>query len=204
YLESWGDAEGRTGFYSLLQPTIAPLFKTRYFQTALLKWSGNDADYEDYFKEFWIKKLGSQGVFDKALQDGVVEPETLSFASAQYNSAGEAGAASKVGAGSPAGKAELVLYQKVSMGSGAAANNPWLQEMPDPITRATWDNYAVISYAMAAELGLKLDDQYEVEFHKPVVAFTINGKELKLPILATPGVHPNVIAVALGSGRREA
>lgn len=65
YLESWGDAEGRTGFFSLLQPTIAPLFKTRYFQTSLLKWSGNDTDYEDYFKNYWITKLGSQVLLTK-------------------------------------------------------------------------------------------------------------------------------------------
>ncbi|HEX5027066.1 MAG TPA: TAT-variant-translocated molybdopterin oxidoreductase [Agriterribacter sp.] len=203
YLESWGDAEGRAGFFSLLQPTIAPLFKTRYFQTALLKWSGNDTDYEDYFKNYWVTKLGGQGVFDKALQDGVVEPASLAFASTPFNGGGIADAASKLSSGAAAGKAELVIYQKVSLGTGAAANNPWLQEMPDPITRATWDNYAIISYAMAAELGIKLDDQYEVEYKKPVVAFTINGKEVKLPILAIPGMHPNIIAIAVGYGRAE-
>lgn len=204
YLESWGDAEGRTGFYSLLQPTIAPLFKTRYLQTSLLKWSGNDTDYETYFKEYWLKKLGDQSVLDKALQDGVVEPETLSFSSTAYNVAGLSdAAAATTGSGAKGAKAELVLYQTVALGSGAAANNPWLQEMPDPITRATWDNYAMISYAMAAELGIKLDDKYEVEYHKPVIAFTINGKELKLPILAIPGMHPNVIGIAVGYGRSE-
>lgn len=203
YLESWGDAEGRTGFYSLLQPTIAPLFKTRYFQTSLLKWSGNNTDYEDYFKNHWLTQLGNQGAFDKALQDGVVEPASLTFSNTLYSDAGVANAASKIGGGKAEGKAEVVLYQKVSIGSGAAANNPWLQEMPDPVTRATWDNYAVISYAMAAELGIKLDDKYEVEFHKPLVAFTINGKEVKLPVLAIPGMHPNVIGIAVGYGRSE-
>lgn len=201
YLESWGDAEGRTGFFSLLQPTIAPLFKTRYFQTSLLKWSGSDLDYETYFKEYWLKQLGDQSTLDKALQDGVVEPASLSFASAPYNGAGLSDAASAVGAAPKGGKAELVLYQSVALGSGAAANNPWLQEMPDPVTRATWDNYAMISYAMAAELGIKLNDKYEVEFQKPVVAFTINGQEVKLPILAIPGMHPNVIGIAVGYGR---
>ncbi|MBW7892134.1 MAG: 4Fe-4S dicluster domain-containing protein, partial [Chitinophagaceae bacterium] len=201
FLESWGDAEGRVGFYSLLQPTIAPLFKTRYFQTSLLKWSGSETDYEDYFKQYWLTKLGSQSTLDKALQDGVVEPASLSFSATPYNAAGESAAAAKVGGKAASGKAEVVLYQKVSIGSGSAANNPWLQEMPDPITRSTWDNYAVISYAMAAELGIKLDDKYEVEYHKPVVAFTINGKEVKLPILAIPGLHPNVIGIAVGYGR---
>ena len=57
-----------------MQPTIYPLFKTRPFQTSLLKWSGNDTDYDTYFKNYWTGKLGSDEAFEKALQDGVLEP----------------------------------------------------------------------------------------------------------------------------------
>ncbi len=203
YLESWGDAEGRVGFFSLLQPTIAPLFKTRYFQTSLLKWSGNDTDYEDYFKNYWITKLGSQSALDQALQNGIIEPADESFAPATYSAAGLSEAVAKAAATKVLSGTEVVLYQKVSIGSGAAANNPWLQEMPDPISRATWDNYAMISYDMAKGLGIKLDDHYEVEVHKPVIEFTIDGKPVELPILAIPGMHPNVVALAVGYGRGE-
>ncbi|MBX2922018.1 MAG: TAT-variant-translocated molybdopterin oxidoreductase [Chitinophagaceae bacterium] len=203
YLESWGDAEGRAGLISLQQPTIDHLFRTRYFQTSLLKWSGSNLDYEDYFKNHYVTKLGSQSAFDQALQDGFIEPKELTTASTPYNGAAVADAASKASAIKAGSDIELVLYQKVSMGSGAAANNPWLQEMPDPISRATWDNYAMISYKMAADLGIKLDDHYEVEFTKPVVEFTINGNPVKLPILAIPGMHDKVIAVAVGYGRGE-
>ena len=76
YLESWGDAEPKSGFISFLQPTIYPLFKTRPFQTSLLKWSGNNTDYDTYFKNYWTAKLGSLEAFDKALQDGVIETAT--------------------------------------------------------------------------------------------------------------------------------
>ena len=203
FLESWGDAEGRTGYFSLQQPTIEHIFATRPFQTSLLKWSGSDIDYEDYFKKFWLGKLGSQGALDKALQDGVVEPETVAVAGLTFNNAPVSDAASKVGAIQPGANVELVLYQKVSLGSGANANNPWLQEMPDPISRATWDNYVMISYTMAKELGIVLDDHYEVEVTKPVVEFTIGGKAVKLPILAIAGMHPKVIALAVGYGRGE-
>jgi len=203
YLESWGDAEGREGMYALLQPTIAPLFKTRYFQTSLLKWSGNDTDYEDYFKNYWVTKLGGQSAFDQALQSGIIEPATEAFAPAAYTAAGLAEAVSKAAAAKISNAVEVVLYQKVSIGSGAAANNPWLQEMPDPISRATWDNYAMISYDMAKELGIKLDDHYEVEVHKPVIELTIDGKPVELPVLAIPGMHPKVVAVAVGYGRSE-
>lgn len=202
YLESWGDAEARTGFYSLMQPTIEHLFSTRPFQTSLLKWSGNNSDYEEYFKKYWVEKLGGQMAFDAALQSGVVEPADVSFASTPYTGAAAvADAAAKTASIKTGGNAELVLYQKVSIGSGAAANNPWLQEMPDPISRATWDNYVMISYSLAKELNITLDDSYEVEYKKPVVEFTINGKAVKLPILAIAGMHPKVIALAVGYGR---
>jgi molybdopterin-containing oxidoreductase family iron-sulfur binding subunit len=202
YLESWGDAEAKTGHISFIQPVIAPLFKTRAFQTSLLKWSGSNTEYGDYFKKFWLDRLGSQEAWDKVLQDGVLESVPLPLAAA-YNNTHIANAASAIAAGKKGGKAELVLYAKVSMGSGKQANNPWLQEMPDPITKATWDNYAIISYAMAKELGIKIDDNYEVEVFKPVIKIKAAGKELSLPILAIPGMQPNTIAIAVGYGRSE-
>lgn len=202
YLESWGDAEAKTGYTSFLQPTITPIFKTRAFQSTLLKWSGNGADYAEYFKKYWITKLGSQEALDKALQDGVIE-SAPGVAGAAYNGSALAGAAAALAAAKKGGKAELVIYPKVSLGSGKYANNPWLQELPDPITKATWDNYAIISFATAKELGIAVDDNYEVEVTKPVITLKAGGKEMKLPVLVIPGMHPNVIAVAVGYGRSE-
>lgn len=175
FLESWGDAEPKTGYISFLQPTIAPLFKTRAFQTSLMKWSGNNTDYGDYVRNYWLSKLGSQDVLDKALQDGVLETASLP-ATAAFNAGAVASAATALSSAKKGGKAELVLYSKISMGSGKDANNPWLQELPDPVTKATWDNYAVISYAMAKELGIKIDDTYEVEVGKPVITIKAGGK----------------------------
>lgn len=202
FLESWGDAEPVSGHVSFIQPTIAPLFKTRAFQTSLLKWSGNNTEYAAYMKEFWIAALGSQDAFDKALQDGVIETPAA-VAAGSFNSGAVAAAASAAASAKKGGQTELVIYQKNTIGSGKDANNPWLQELPDPITKATWDNYAIISYAMAKEMGIVLDDLYEVEVTKPVITLKVNGKEMKLPILAIPGMHPNVIAVAVGYGRNE-
>ena len=98
---------------------------------------------------------------------------------------------------------EIVLYSKVALGAGKEANNPWLQEMPDPITKAAWDNYAVISFATAKELGIQVDDNYEVEVKKPVVKITVGKHELTLPVLVVPGMHKDVIAIAVGYGRSE-
>jgi MoCo/4Fe-4S cofactor protein with predicted Tat translocation signal len=211
WLESWGDAEPKTGYISLLQPTINPLFKTRAFQTALLKWSGNTtADYETYFKNYWASKLGSSDNYNKALQDGVIEPATPAVGGSAFSGAKVAEATAKIAA-VKSGSTEVVLYQKISIGNGSNANNPWLQELPDPVTKVTWDNYVMMSPEMAKSL-LKIDvrtnqrqsDAYEVTPAKPVVKVTSNGKSLELPVLISPGMHKDVIAIAVGYGRKSA
>ena len=91
YLESWGDAEPRTGYISFIQPTINPLFKTRAFQTSLLKWSGNNTDYETLFQNYWRGSFGSQAAFDKALQQGFkgTPAKTLTVNNRDYLDASE-------------------------------------------------------------------------------------------------------------------
>ncbi|MBX9783696.1 MAG: TAT-variant-translocated molybdopterin oxidoreductase [Chitinophagaceae bacterium] len=208
FLESWGDAEAKTNHLSFIQPTIHPLFKTRAFATSLLKWSGSAvADYETYFKTYWSAKLGSSAAFDKALQDGVIEPATPEVAGAGFNGAALADAAAKLSAAKSNAKYELNIYQKVSIGDGKMANNPWLQEMPDPLTRATWDNYAVMSPATAKEFGYATTaelDEYEVNPPKRVVKITVKGKDpVELPVIIVPGTNNNTISVAVGYGRSE-
>jgi len=167
-----------------------------------MHWSGDTSEYGDFFKNYWITKLGGQEAWDKALQDGVVE-NLAAPAAAPFNNSGVAEAAAQLSSAKKGGKTELVIYEKVSMGSGKDANNPWLQELPDPITKATWDNYVIISYAKAKDLGIVVDDNYEVETSKPTVTLKSGGKEFVLPILVIPGMHPDVVALALGYGRSE-
>jgi MoCo/4Fe-4S cofactor protein with predicted Tat translocation signal len=219
WLESWGDAEPKTGYFSLIQPTINPLFKTRAFQTSLIKWSqpaapaGSAAgslvnDYETYFKTYWNTKLGSTDLYNKALQDGVIEPATMPVGGGSFNGAKLAEAATAAAA-VKGGAVEVVLYQKVSIGDGTQANNPWLQELPDPVSKVTWDNYAMMSPAMAKSLlGLDVMNQvhgnqsdYEVHPEKPVVKVTANGKSVELPVIVLPGMNAATIALAVGYGR---
>ncbi|MEP6513690.1 MAG: TAT-variant-translocated molybdopterin oxidoreductase [Parafilimonas sp.] len=77
YLECWGDAEPKSGYYSLMQPAIYPLFKTRQWQDSLLKWSGAVTDYLGFVKQYWMGKLGSEMAWNKALQDGVINPGSV-------------------------------------------------------------------------------------------------------------------------------
>lgn len=216
FLESWGDAEMKSGYISLLQPTIAPLFKTRQWQDSLLKWSGNASSYHEFHKAFWSTRLGGEATYLKALQDGVIEPgANLAISTATFN--GTAVATAVAAAVAPAKKGnvtdktadvEVVLYQKAGIADGRHANNPWLQEMPDPITRATWDNYIMMSPALGKKL-LKIDiavdsqaDKYDAFPEKPVVNLKMgNKKTLSLPVLLIPGMQEDTVAVAVGYGR---
>ena len=239
YLESWGDTEPKTGYISFIQPTIFPLFKTRPFQTSLLKWAGNNTTYDAYFQTYWSGKLGNNEAYEKALQDGVLNTSGSTLENAvnavsgmlsdstaapaanagtravagSYSGAGVAGAAAAIGGYKKGGQYEVVLYQKVSLGTGSGATNPWLQELPDPITKASWDNYALISMSLAKELlGLDLanknqekkNNDYEYYMDKPCITVTVPGREaIKLPILVIPGMNANTIAIAVGYGRSE-
>src|SRR5207244_13271001 len=84
---------------------------------------------------------------------------------------------------------ELHFYESVALRDGRHANNPWLQELPDPISKATWGNYAAVSPALAARLGLSDGD---------VVSLGSQGAQIELPVLVQPGREPRTISVALG------
>ena len=91
------------------------------------------------------------------MQDGIIETIPAAAGAGTYSGGSVSTAASALAAAKKGGKYELVLYQKVSIGSGAGSANPWLQELPDPISKASWDNYAMISMSTAKELlGLTL------------------------------------------------
>ncbi|MBW0179011.1 TAT-variant-translocated molybdopterin oxidoreductase [Sediminibacterium sp.] len=207
FLESWGDAEAKTGHFSFIQPTIYPLFKTRQWQDSLLKWSGNTSDYLAYLKNFWSAKLGGQSGWDKALQDGVISIGESATKPGTFSGAAVGAAVAAATSGKKGGKYELVLYEKVGIGAGQGASNPWLQELPDPVTRATWDNYVIVSPALARTI-LDIDlnnggqaDAYEVNPPKKVVKVSVAGKEISLPVLIIPGTHPDTIGIAVGYGR---
>jgi molybdopterin-containing oxidoreductase family iron-sulfur binding subunit len=209
YLESWGDAEAKTGYQSFIQPTIHPLFKTRQWQDSLLKWSGSDKTYAIYLKDYWMEQLGGQGNWDDVLRIGLRFPAEMPVSAGSFNGGNLSTATAALSVAPKAGEWEIALYQKVAIGNGSQASNPWLQEMPDPISKATWDNYAMISAAAAKELfGIDITktgdtDSYDVNPAKPMLKITVAGKELSLPILIIPGTDKKTIGIALGYGRSE-
>ena len=200
WLESWGDAEPHTGYTSLMQPTISPLFKTRPWEESLLKWSGDNTAHYDFVKNYWMAKLGGQSAFDTAIQKGIIEPETMAMSGATF-SGNVSDASAKISTMKGAAL-ELVMYEKVGIGRGGVwSNNPWLQELPDPISKCTWDNYILMSPNTAKANGAEHTDLNEVQRAKKVFSVKANGTEIKLPVLVLPGMHDEVIAIAVGYGR---
>ena len=217
--ESWNDYNPVVGHYAVSQPVIRPLFETRQMQESLLVWAGKSARpsskdntlYHDYIKANWeTNGFPSQKEFTvfsdywhMSVHNGYATMEPLPATAITF--AGDASKAiSKVKSSSASGW-EYVLYQKSSIGDGSQAANPWLQEMPDPITKVTWDNYITMSLSDAAEMfGTDMAGLYIGEESPARVAkINVNGVEMSLPVFPLPGQAKGTIGIALGYGRAE-
>jgi MoCo/4Fe-4S cofactor protein with predicted Tat translocation signal len=198
FLESWNDAEPKAGFYSLTQPTISTIFKTRQAQASFLTWAGLGNDFSTYLEANWEKNIlkGGKVAWKNALHDGVFEPNavTVSAVSPSVDVNASAGAIAKTYSASSTGL-EITVYEKVGLGTGSQANNPWLQEFPEPVSKACWDNYATISQPTATKLNLKQGDVVEVN---------AKGYKVSLPVLVQPGQAQDTVAIAIGYGRTKA
>jgi molybdopterin-containing oxidoreductase family iron-sulfur binding subunit len=205
FLEAWDDVEPARGTLSVNQPTIAPLFQTRAHQESLLRWSGDSRSLYDVLRQSWREKLFPQQkqyatfdeFWDQTLQKGVFTPDSAPIDTPAFKSDGLKEAIARlisVSGETPDGIG-LALYQKVSIRDGRYANNPWLQELPDPITKITWDNYASVSPRYAETAGLE---------EGRVARVTKGATSIELPVHIQPGQHDDVVAIALGYGRTQA
>lgn len=197
YLESWNDAEPARGIYSTTQPAIQKLFNTRQAQESLLVWaSATEVDYHQYIIQNWRQNIlgkiaGSVSIIDweKTLQEGVLNT-TVSESEPSF--AGDLNAAAAAIAARKADGIEIIVYEKAGMGNGSHANNPWLQELPDPVTKICWDNYFAISPKMAKEKGIVQGNIIEIK---------VGNTTVKGPVCLQPGQADNTVAIAYGYGR---
>jgi MoCo/4Fe-4S cofactor protein with predicted Tat translocation signal len=218
YLESWGDVEMKKGHYGLTQPVIRPLFDTRQFQEALLIWNGNSMSYHDYIKDNWNTNILNGSSWNQALHDGVfVGTTTATEETSEANTEVESAATNlssiaNILASTSSSGMELTLYPKTGMGDGQQANNPWLQEFPDPLTRTTWDNYLTISESDAKELGLYLEPStfFTQSSHDATGGLngkyanvTVNGVTITAPVIIQPGQAKGTVGLSFGYGRTE-
>lgn len=202
-LESWNDFQTRSSFISLQQPVISPLYDSRQKELILLNWiSPQPSDkifdlYHKYLQLRWENEvyrqvnagIDFQSFWYSALHDGFIALPSLKSPKPafQLNAINEL----KPFVNSQE-KYTLLLCDNLTIKDGRYSNNGWLQELPDPISKITWDNYASISPNLAKQLGLKNNDMLEVS--------TKRGTQT-LPVLIQPGIAESLICIKLGYGR---
>jgi len=215
-LESWGDVQPNAKTFGLIQPTIAPLFKTRQYELSILMWaskspesdeSGDDA-YYTYVRNYWRSNVFSKqtkystfnAFWDATLHDGLYVSESSADAGGTISLSLSA-AASGITVPSK-GSLEMTVYEKVGAGAGQFANNPWLQELPDPITRVVWDNYLCIPVQWDGKT--KFTYLNDLNNDGDITEIALNGGSIQLPVVRQFGLLPDTVAVALGYGREVA
>ncbi len=212
-IESWGDSRERSGIYGLRQPAMTPLFDTRDLGDILLqiasaagleKVSGGAQNFREYlraswrklhseqgiegdFERFWLESLERGGFFaGKAKSQPATRAPSndvfnLDFGVAQFAASDE--------------RDDLVLFPYFSVRSfdGRAANRPWMQELPDPITKVVWDSWAEMHPDTASARGISSGDMVTVR--------NFFG-EINVPVYITEYVHRDIVAVPIGQGHQ--
>ena len=209
YLESWDDAMPVEGYYTLAQPTIQKLYDTRSPLENMLAWTGKGAAY-DFIKNHWGQNIlvAGAGSWNRAVHDGFyVQPQSAgeNTESKEAPVLADVSGAARAIAQQKGSDLELELYTKSGLGSGASANNPWLQEFPDPITRTSWDNYLTVSRTDVEAMGLVNENTSNGALNGSLVNVTVNGTTVEnVPVMIQPGQAPGSVGLALGYGRTAA
>ena len=199
YLEAWGDYEFKAGSFALAQPTIRPLFDTKQFQDVLLAWTGSSQTYYDAIQSNWSDSVIGSPSWNTVLHDGFFQTEVTT--ENNYQGTVLTAEAAALAAASSKGL-ELTLYTKTGIGDGQQANNPWLQEFPDPITRVSWDNYITVAAADAEAAGLKNVNVANGALNGSYAQVTVGATTLTVPVLIQPGQAKGSIGLALGYGEK--
>jgi len=211
--ESWGDFEFVTGVYSIQQPTIRPLHDSRSFEESIFTWAtvgGNPparlkqaGSWFVYLQNHWrasiYPRMSAGQNFDdfwyQVLQTGVVSTGAALDSKRVAGARALASDALNLSPRAPKDGYELVLYPTVQMADGKYANVSWLQELPDPVTKIVWDNYLSVSPATAKKEKLREGD---------VVSLQVGDKQVEVPVHVQPGLHDDVLSLAVGYGRTAA
>ena len=200
FLESWGDAQPRGGYYTIVQPTINPVYNTRQAEQSLLLWAGDKTDYYTFVKDNWEQQIlaGSTKTWKDVLQTGFEfkGDQPASTYSFDVSGLGAVAQAITTQSKAQASDVEVQLYQSVALKDGKQANNAYLQELPDPVSKVTWDNYAALNPKFAETLGLGENSLVTVEGE--------NGYKITLPVLMQPGQAMGTVSIAVGYGRTKA
>ncbi|MEJ6499376.1 MAG: TAT-variant-translocated molybdopterin oxidoreductase [Cryomorphaceae bacterium] len=201
YLEAWADFTPTISELALAQPTIRPLFNSKSALEVLGALTGNTQSAKD-----WIKgTVAGFGLsWSQTLHDGgasLSNNVSISLSETSAKALAGAGEAASVASEVVEGDFELALYQK-TVGAGSQSNNPWLHELPDPITRAAWDNYITISAKDALAIGIVNETQSNGALNGSLVTLKAGNLILQnVPALIQPGQAQGTIGLAVGYGR---
>jgi molybdopterin-containing oxidoreductase family iron-sulfur binding subunit len=194
FLETWDDARGVDGTVSVVQPLIQPLFGGRGITEILGTMAeGKARPAFELVRETWTPVLAGADFerrWNRVLHDGLLAGSELGAVAPSIASRALAGPPATDGSG-----IEVHFRPSPYVHDGRFANDGWLQELPDPVTKLTWDNPALISPATATSLGVADED---------LVTVGVGGKSLTLPAAVVPGMADNTVVLTLGYGRTHA
>jgi molybdopterin-containing oxidoreductase family iron-sulfur binding subunit len=193
WLEAWGDALAFDGMASIAQPLIGPLVDGRTAGQVLAAVAGEpDASSRELVEACWRPRMAGdfEASWRHALVHGVVAGTVLDAQDARVDWAPVARALSTPA--TPPAPLEIAYYADAKVHDGRFGDNAWLQELPDPVTKLTWDNAALVAPSTASRLGLDTED---------VVVLEVRGRSVRAPVLVVPGMADDVVALALGYGQ---
>ncbi|MCI0336542.1 MAG: TAT-variant-translocated molybdopterin oxidoreductase [Acidobacteria bacterium] len=201
YLESWGDARAFDGTVSIIQPLIIPLYGGRSpheLLAAMVNQAGKTS--YDIVRDYWKPQLGAnfELAWRQSLNDGVVANTALPSKSVTLRSDW----ASSLKPITP-GRYEIVFRLDPNIHDGRFANNSWLQELPKPINKITWDNFAIISAKTAHDLALAPNEE-PYQANAKMIKLIHDRRELVIPTWVQPGHPDDTVTVFLGYGRDRA
>jgi molybdopterin-containing oxidoreductase family iron-sulfur binding subunit len=203
-LESWGDLRSADGTVSIVQPLIAPLYHTLSELEVVAGFTEGEQKGYEIVRAYWAGELGA-GEFEKrwnrALHDGVVagtafEPRAVRVRAGEW--------AIPSAAKQPAGGLEIAFRTDPAVFDGRFANLGWLQELPRPLSKVTWDNVALVSPKTAAELGGVTTTQTASGHVTELAELTLGGRSIVAPLWVLPGHADGAVTVHLGYGRSRA
>jgi molybdopterin-containing oxidoreductase family iron-sulfur binding subunit len=216
YLETWGDGRGHDGTVAIQQPLIAPLYSGRSAAEVLaLVTAAPQSDGYDIVRAYWQGRFAAEkrtGPFEPFWQETVrvgVVPGTAAARQEKIALAGDwAGGASPAYPTLGSDEYEVNFRPDPTLFDGRFANNGWLQELPKPVTKISWDNCAFVSMATAKKLNLEKDFRWTAgergRAEVSILTVTLKDKSIKLPVWVLPGHPDQAVTVHLGHGRERA
>jgi molybdopterin-containing oxidoreductase family iron-sulfur binding subunit len=217
YLEAWSDTRTFDGTATICQPLIQPLYAGKSAHELLsmlaheLRTPGHEI-VQDYWRKHWRKRGESAANFEAfwqtSLHDGVVKGTAFAPRSVRLRNRWEQHLARAAAGAQPAGGYELVFQPDPTIYDGRFANNGWLQELPKPITKITWDNAVLMSPKTARELGVSLGNYAHGGehggYHPDVVELRLGERSLRAPVWIVPGHADGAVTISVGYGRQNA